>query len=59
MDGWMMPRHKILGLVIDALGMHKKTQKKFVSGQHQDVFGHCQTHLSWAIGQLKEKRSRQ
>jgi hypothetical protein len=46
-----------LGLVVDALGIHKKTQKKFVSGQHQDASGHQQTHLGWAIGQSGKKEA--
>jgi hypothetical protein len=46
-----------LGLAIDALGMHKKTQHFFVSGQHRDVSGHQQTHLGWAIGQSGKKEA--
>jgi hypothetical protein len=28
---------------------------KFMSGQYQDVSGHLETHLCWAIGQSEKK----
>ncbi len=44
--------------VIHILGMGI-TGHKVYNGQHQNVSRHLQTHLEWANGAVREKRSRQ
>jgi hypothetical protein len=56
-DGWMMPRHKIWVLLLTLWACIRRPPKEFVSGQHQDVSGHSQTHLGWAIGQSGKKEA--